>query len=77
MSSQLRLPYPAADAQTNFSVSGAGIVAVLIAGIRSRHPCQSILVPGYDFTRNIAGSASELRGRKPIPHQQRAPHQQW
>jgi subtilisin family serine protease len=53
----IRLP----DAQTNFSVSGAGIVAVIDTGIDPGHPVlQSILVPGYDFTRNIAGSASEL-----------------
>jgi len=53
----IRLP----DAQTNFSVSGAEIVAVIDTGIDPGHPVlQSILVPGYDFTRNIAGSASEL-----------------
>src|SRR6266849_4492517 len=53
----IRLP----DAQTAFSVSGAEIVAVIDTGVDPAHPVlQSILVPGYDFTRNIAGSASEL-----------------
>jgi len=53
----IRLP----DTQTAFSVSGAEIVAVIDTGVDPGHPVlQSILVPGYDFTRNIAGSASEL-----------------
>ena len=48
------------DAQAAFSVRGAGIVAVIDTGVDPGHPVlQSILVPGYDFTRN-AGSASEL-----------------
>ena len=52
-----RLP----DTQTTFSVSGAGTVAVIDTGVDPTHPIlQSVLVPGYDFTRNIAGSASEL-----------------
>jgi len=52
-----RLP----DTQTTFSVSGAGTVAVIDTGVDPTHPVlQSVLVPGYDFTRNIAGSASEL-----------------
>ncbi len=53
----IRLP----DTQTAFSVSGAGIVAVIDTGVDPSHPVlQSVLVAGYDFTRNIAGSASEL-----------------
>src|SRR6266852_4874099 len=53
----IRLP----DTQTAFRVSGAGIVAVIDTGVDPGHPVlQSVLVPGYDFTRNIAGSASEL-----------------
>jgi subtilisin family serine protease len=53
----IRLP----DTQTSFSVSGAGTVAVIDTGVDPTHPVlQSVLVPGYDFTRNIAGSASEL-----------------
>src|SRR5260370_26876016 len=53
----IRLP----DTQTAFSVSGAGTVAVIDTGVDPTHPVlRSVLVPGYDFTRNIAGSASEL-----------------
>jgi subtilisin family serine protease len=53
----IRLP----DTQTTFRVSGAGTVAVIDTGVDPAHPVlQSVLVPGYDFTRNIAGSASEL-----------------
>src|SRR5437016_1849805 len=53
----IRLP----DTQTTFSVSGAGTVAVIDTGVDPTHPVlQTVLVPGYDFTRNIAGSASEL-----------------
>jgi len=53
----IRLP----DTQATFSVSGAEIVAVIDTGVDPGHPVlQSILVPGYDFTHNIAGSASEL-----------------
>jgi subtilisin family serine protease len=53
----IRLP----DTQTTFSVTGAGTVAVIDTGVDPTHPVlQSALVRGYDFTRNIAGSASEL-----------------
>ncbi len=49
------------DTQTTFSVSGAGTVAIIDTGVDPTHPVlQSVLVSGYDFTRNIAGSASEL-----------------
>jgi subtilisin family serine protease len=53
----IRLP----DAQTTYGVSGAGTVAVIDTGVDPGHPAlQSVLVSGYDFIRNIAGSASEL-----------------
>jgi subtilisin family serine protease len=53
----IRLP----DTQTTFSVSGAGIVAIIDTGVDPTHPVlQSVLVSGYDFTRNISGSGSEL-----------------
>ncbi len=42
---------------------GAGntIVAVIDTGIDPTHPAlKGVLVPGYDFTRNIAGFASEM-----------------
>src|SRR3989442_223433 len=45
----IRLP----DTQSAFSVSGAGIVAVIDTGIDPTHPVlQAVLVPGQDFTRN-------------------------
>ena len=45
----IRLP----DTQSAFSVSGAGIVAVIDTGVDPTHPVlQAVLVPGYDFTRN-------------------------
>jgi subtilisin family serine protease len=55
----VRLP----DAQTAFSTTGAGTtVAVIDTGVDPTHPVlQGILVPGYDFTRNIAGTASEMQ----------------
>jgi subtilisin family serine protease len=49
------------DTQSTFSVSGAGTVAVIDTGVDPTHPVLlSVLVQGYDFTRDIAGSASEL-----------------
>jgi hypothetical protein len=53
----VRLP----DTQTTFGVSGAETVAVIDTGVDPAHPVlQNVLVPGYDFTRNIAGTGSEL-----------------
>ena len=53
----IRLP----DSQTTFNVSGTGTVAVIDTGVDPSHPVlQSVLVPGYGFTRNSYGSASEL-----------------
>src|SRR5216684_3141487 len=63
----IRLP----DVQSAYGVTGAGIVAVIDTGVDPTQPVlqsilpgsaspQSILVAGYDFTRNIPGSASEL-----------------
>jgi hypothetical protein len=48
------------DAQINFDVKGSGIVAVIDTGVDPDHPSlRGILLPGYDFTRNVEGSASE------------------
>ena len=48
------------DAQSQFGVSGAGIVADIDTGVDPTHPAlQSVLLPGYDFTRNQPGG-SEL-----------------
>ena len=53
----VRLP----DTQATFGVSGIGTVAVIDTGVDPTHPVlQSVLVAGYDFTRNIAGTGSEL-----------------
>lgn len=42
------------------SVTGAGVVAVIDTGVDPSHPLlRGSLVPGYDFVRDIAGSASE------------------
>ena len=48
------------DALLSF-VSGSGIVAVIDTGVDPNHPAlKDVLVPGYDFTRDQPGSASEL-----------------
>lgn len=49
-----------AQAQSNFNVSGSGIVADIDTGVDPTHPAlRAVLLQGYDFTRNQAG-ASEL-----------------
>ena len=54
-----------ATAQNMFSVTGAGIVADIDTGVDPNHPAlQSVLLPGYDFTRNQAG-ASEINDLTP------------
>jgi subtilisin family serine protease len=54
-----------ANAQNTFSVTGAGIVADIDTGVDPNHPAlQSVLLPGYDFTRNQAG-ASEINDLTP------------
>ncbi len=55
---------PAADllrlAEANQSYLGAGVVAVIDTGVDPTHPVlRDALVPGYDFTRNQPGAASE------------------
>jgi subtilisin family serine protease len=41
------------DVQTAFGVEGAGTVAVIDTGVDPNHPAlQTVLLPGYDFTRN-------------------------
>jgi subtilisin family serine protease len=48
------------DTQGAFGVKGAGTVAVIDTGVDPNHPAlQSVLVPGYDFTRNQSGKADE------------------
>jgi len=49
-----------ADAQNDFAVTGTGIVADIDTGVDPTHPAlSSILLAGYDFTRNQPGG-SEL-----------------
>jgi len=54
------------DAQGS-QFSGAGIVVAIIdTGVDPNHPAlQGVLVPGYDFTRNLDGIASELADLTP------------
>lgn len=48
------------QAQSNFNVSGVGIVADIDTGVDPNHPAlQGVLLQGYDFTRNQPGG-SEL-----------------
>jgi Subtilase family len=43
------------NAQTQFHVTGSGIVADIDTGVDPNHPAlQGVLLPGYDFTRNQA-----------------------
>ena len=41
--------------------TGTGIIAIVDTGVDPRHPAlQNALLPGYDFTRDLAGTADEL-----------------
>jgi subtilisin family serine protease len=49
------------DAQNGFRIGGTGIVAVIDTGVDVNHPVlHSVLLPGYDFTRNQAGASEWL-----------------
>ena len=49
------------QAQKAFNVSGSGIIADIDTGVDPNHPAlKSVLLNGYDFTRNLAGG-SEMR----------------
>src|SRR2546421_8545656 len=55
------------DAQSQFGVSGSGIVADIDTGVDPTHPAlQGVLLQGYDFTRNQPGG-SELNDTSPCP----------
>jgi subtilisin family serine protease len=46
------------QAQNTFHVSGAGVVADIDTGVDPNHPAlKSVLLPGYDFTRNQPGGS--------------------
>ncbi len=54
-----------ADARSATNLTGAGVVAIIDTGADTNHPALSaVLVPGFDFTRDIAG-ASELADLDP------------
>lgn len=56
------------DTQGGFGVSGKGVVAVIDTGVDTTHPAlASVLLPGYDFTRNQAG-ASEWTDVAELPN---------
>src|SRR5690349_5472500 len=49
------------DSQNGFGVGGSGIVADIDTGVDTTHPALvSVLLPGYDFTRNQAGASEWL-----------------
>jgi thermitase len=49
------------EARDWYNVAGAGTIGIIDTGVDPNHPAlQPILVPGYDFTRNQAGSGSEM-----------------
>lgn len=51
----------AGQARNQFNVEGLGIIGVIDTGVDPNHPALApVLVAGYDFTRNQAGSASEM-----------------
>ena len=53
------------DARTATHLTGSGVVAIIDTGADLNHPALSaVLVPGYDFTRDILG-ASELADLNP------------
>jgi len=49
------------DAQNGFRIGGSGLVAVIDTGVDINHPVlSSVLLPGYDFTRNQPGASEWL-----------------
>ena len=56
------------DAQTTFQVSGKGIVADIDTGVDPNHPAlKSVLLAGYDFTRNQPGGSEMTDFTSPAP----------
>lgn len=56
------------DAQNTFDVVGKGIVADIDTGVDPGHPALiSVLLPGYDFTRNQAGGSEMTDFASPAP----------
>jgi hypothetical protein len=56
------------DAQNTFKVSGKGIVADIDTGVDPNHPAlKSVLLAGYDFTRNQPGGSEVTDFTSPAP----------
>jgi Subtilase family len=56
------------DAQNTFKVSGKGIVADIDTGVDPNHPAlKSVLLAGYDFTRNQPGGSEMTDFTSPAP----------
>ena len=56
------------DAQNAFQVSGTGIVADIDTGVDPNHPAlNSVLLAGYDFTRNQTGGSEMTDFTSPSP----------
>ena len=56
------------DAQNTFHVSGKGIVADIDTGVDPNHPAlKSVLLAGYDFTRNQPGGSEMTDFTSPAP----------
>ena len=56
------------DAQNTFQVSGKGIVADIDTGVDPNHPAlKSVLLAGYDFTRNQPGGSEITDFTSPAP----------
>jgi hypothetical protein len=56
------------DAQNTFHVSGNGIVADIDTGVDPNHPAlKSVLLAGYDFTRNQPGGSEMTDFTSPAP----------
>src|SRR5216684_4688527 len=56
------------DAQNSFDVVGKGIVADIDTGVDPGHPALiSVLLPGYDFTRNQLGGSEMTDFASPAP----------
>lgn len=54
------------DGRAASGLTGVGTVAVIDTGVDPNHPVfASVLTPGYDFTRNLAGIPNELNDLDP------------